>query len=348
MPKIAVLSDIHLSPTHGFFWRNFEIARDWANASGADAVIVNGDLCINGPESDDEMAFAAHALAGLRAPVFALPGNHDVGDEPPGQDAHQLITPERVERWLGRFAADRFAFEAGGWTLIGINAQLLGSSLPREAEQTAWLADTLGRAAHRPAALFLHKPLLLDDASDGEPSPACTPPAPRAALLRLLTASSVRLVVSGHLHQHRDRLSHGLRHLWLPATAFGAPRDLGGDPRCGVTLFDFGEGGVEVKVHYPEGLVTHDLAAIKGHGQYAFLRDMPPAPPEVRVAEDTDFMTPDRGPVRHSTRKQLSQVISIPGGSRAMTPSRTIQVASTSPPVLAWWMITRFSMSTIR
>jgi hypothetical protein len=38
---------------------------------------------------------------------------------------------------------------------------------------------------------------------------------------------------------------------------------------------------VEVKVHYPEGLVTHDLAAIKGHGQYAFLRDMPPAPPEV-------------------------------------------------------------------
>jgi hypothetical protein len=27
------------------------------------------------------------------------------------------------------------------------------------------------------------------------------------------------------------------------------------------------------------GLVSHDLAVIKGHGRYQFLRDMPPSPP---------------------------------------------------------------------
>ena len=84
MARIAFLSDLHLSPVHGFFWENFRLAAAAADAAGAEAVVVNGDLCINGPDSDAEMDFAAAALRRLRAPVLALPGNHDVGDEPPG------------------------------------------------------------------------------------------------------------------------------------------------------------------------------------------------------------------------------------------------------------------------
>jgi 3',5'-cyclic AMP phosphodiesterase CpdA len=49
MARIAVLSDIHLSPTHGFFWENWRLARELADAAKSDAVIVNGDLAINGP-----------------------------------------------------------------------------------------------------------------------------------------------------------------------------------------------------------------------------------------------------------------------------------------------------------
>ena len=62
MARIVVLSDIHLSPTHGFFWENWCVAREFADAAKADAVIVNGDLAINGPDSDAEIAFAATAL----------------------------------------------------------------------------------------------------------------------------------------------------------------------------------------------------------------------------------------------------------------------------------------------
>jgi len=62
MARIVVLSDIHLSPTHGFFWENWCVAREFADAAKADAVIVNGDLAINGPDSDAEIAFAAAAL----------------------------------------------------------------------------------------------------------------------------------------------------------------------------------------------------------------------------------------------------------------------------------------------
>ena len=65
MASIVVLSDIHLSPTHGFFWENWCVAREFADAAKADAVIVNGDLAINGPESDAEIAFATGSVENL-------------------------------------------------------------------------------------------------------------------------------------------------------------------------------------------------------------------------------------------------------------------------------------------
>ena len=99
MARIVVLSDIHLSPTHGFFWENWCVARGFTDTTRADAVIVNGDLAINGPDSDAEIAFAATALRNLRGRVLALPGNHDVGDEPPGQDSDQIINDDRLVRW---------------------------------------------------------------------------------------------------------------------------------------------------------------------------------------------------------------------------------------------------------
>src|SRR5271166_2340663 len=107
MARIVVLSDIHLSPTHGFFWNNWCIARDFANATGAEAVVVNGDLSINGPDSDAEIEFAASAIGRLRGHVLPLPGNHDVGDEPPGQDSNQIIDAARLARWDRAFGGDR-------------------------------------------------------------------------------------------------------------------------------------------------------------------------------------------------------------------------------------------------
>jgi len=278
MARIFILSDIHISPTHGFFWENWCVARDLANKSAADAVIVNGDLTINGPESDEEVKFAALALKSLRGPVLPLPGNHDVGDEPPGQDPDQIIDTDRLARWDSAFAVDRWALDAGSWRLLGVNAQLFGSGLAREQVQDQWLDEQL-RSVKRPTALFLHKPLFLEHAIDDPVSPACMAPSVRMQLLDKLNRYDVRLIVSGHLHQHRDRTFGAQRHLWLPAVAFAAPQALGGDDRCGVAMLDFSEDAVEVTIERPHGLISHDLAAIKGYGRYQFLRDMPPSPP---------------------------------------------------------------------
>jgi 3',5'-cyclic AMP phosphodiesterase CpdA len=277
MARVVFLSDLHLSPTHGFFWENFRLARDEADAAGAAAVVVNGDLCINGPDSDAEMDFAAHALAAFRTPVLALPGNHDVGDEPPGQDPNQIIDAARLARWNQRFGADHFVRDVGAWRLIGVNAQLFGSGLPEERDQFAWLEDALRHAGGRQRALLLHKPLFLSDANEGPANAGCITPWPRAALLALLQAHGVSLVISGHLHATQDRLVDGIRHLWLPATSFMSDGHAG-VPAVGACVIDFGASEALVE-SLPVTLTPHRLVEIKQHGRYKFLRDMPPYPP---------------------------------------------------------------------
>src|SRR5262249_42714617 len=156
------------------------------------------------PDSDAEITFAAAALKKLRTPVTALPGNHDVGDEPPGQDPHQIIDADRLARWNRSLGTDRFTLDVGGWRLVGVNAQLFGSGLEREHEQDQW-PDELLNAAGRPTALFLHKPLFLENPNDHVASASCMVPSARARMLYRLNRSDVRLVVSGHLHEHLDR-----------------------------------------------------------------------------------------------------------------------------------------------
>lgn len=276
MTRVIFLSDLHLSPTHGFFWDNWRIARDWVNTQMPTLVVVNGDLCINGPDSDAEIAFAAQAVDQLRPPMRALPGNHDVGDEPPGQDKNQLVDTRRLSRWAEALGPDRFALDVGDWRLIGLNAQLFGSGLPAEEEQYGFLATELAAPA-RPIAIVLHKPLFLESADETEPTTATMTPQPRARLLAMLHAAQVRLVISGHLHCHRDVVIDGIRHLWLPALAFLGSGGGGGTPMVAALSLDFTGERPTATLHQLDGLTAHDLASIKAG--YAFLRDMPHSPP---------------------------------------------------------------------
>jgi 3',5'-cyclic AMP phosphodiesterase CpdA len=278
MARIIVISDPHLSPTHGFFWDNWCRACETVNRLAPDAVIVSGDLCINGPDSDAEVAFAAKALGRLQFPVHAIPGNHDVGDEPPGQEADQIIDQRRLRRWLSAFGADRFAFAAGGWRVLGLNAQLLGSALPQEKEQDDWLDDELGGASG-PILLALHKPLFLQSPDEAEVTASSINPVPRERLLRRLHAAPVKVVVSGHLHCHRDVVHETLRYVWAPSTAFLVPPQEGAEASLGILAIDLDESGARVERIAVAGLVPYDLLELKGHGRYAYLRDMPACPP---------------------------------------------------------------------
>jgi 3',5'-cyclic AMP phosphodiesterase CpdA len=278
MARVVLLSDTHLSPVHGFFWENWRLARDALNAAPPDLVIVTGDLCINGAESDADMAFAGEAMRGLQMPALFLPGNHDVGDEPPGQTHEQLIDASRLARWNGTFGSDRFCQPIGGWRLIGINAQLCGSGLEEEEAQYEWLAAQLADGGG-PIALFLHKPMFLDDPGEDMATASTLNPAPRARLRAMLSGTPVRLIVSGHLHSHRDVTHDGIRYLWAPALSFTHGAHGNATPMVAAMTLDFAPGNVQIGFLDLPGLKGQDLAELKGHGKYKFLRDMPPCPP---------------------------------------------------------------------
>ena len=44
MTRIVILSDIHLSPTHGFFWENWCTAREFADAACRDSDCGQTDI----------------------------------------------------------------------------------------------------------------------------------------------------------------------------------------------------------------------------------------------------------------------------------------------------------------
>jgi 3',5'-cyclic AMP phosphodiesterase CpdA len=287
--RVVQVSDIHLSPTHGFFVANWRKTASWINALAPDLVVVTGDLCINGPEDNDEIAFARTEVGRLSGRWRALPGNHDVGDEPPGQVAEQLIDPSRLARWRRWFQDDWWLEDDGAWRLIGLNAQLFGSGLADETRQADWLDAMLSTPDPRDVAIFLHKPLFIVDVED-RASSSCMTPQPRRQLIDLFARSKVRLVASGHLHCYRHARLDALDLVWAPASSFllkGAVDKEHGDEvergrpdhSLGVIVHDFTATGWSHRVVQPDGLTSHRAADMK-QGRYRYFRDMPPCPPE--------------------------------------------------------------------
>jgi hypothetical protein len=109
------------------------------------------------------------------------------------------VSAARLAGWRASFGADRFALPLGEWSLIGVNAQLLGTGLPEEAEAWAWLEEVVQEADGRPVALFTHKPLFWRGPADGDDGNHW-PSACRERLRGMLGRGRLRLAVSGHLH----------------------------------------------------------------------------------------------------------------------------------------------------
>jgi len=73
----------------------------------------------------------------------------------------------------------------------------------------------------------------------------------------------------------------GSRHVWAPSTAFllDAPVDADAAAVVGILSVIFDEDEVRIEVTEVPGLVAYDLAELKEHGRYRYLRDMPSCPP---------------------------------------------------------------------
>lgn len=258
---VAQISDTHLSPRVPAFSANAERLAGWLRGTRPDLVVNTGDLSLNGADEEDDLRLARAFHDGLGLDWVAVPGNHDVGDDP---GTKQPANPARLARWRTEIGPDRFCRDVPGWRLIGLDSQITASGLPESSAQEVWLADALEGAGARSVALFLHKPLYQERADETAATYWCVEPAARRRLLAILRTRPPALVASGHIHQWRDRgVVDGMRQIWGPSAAFivGDPwqRRVGGKVLGYVEHRFHSDGTHDLVLAAVPGLVLHDV-----------------------------------------------------------------------------------------
>lgn len=268
---MLVVSDSHLSPRTPEAAENWDAVLRHAAATPPDLVIHAGDITADGADRDADLAVGRAALARLPGRVRAVPGNHDLGDNPhagtgadtSGTGAESGISRRRLDRYRRALGPDRWSLDVPGWRIVGLNCLLFGSGLDDDADQWLWLDDLLP-AGDRHVLLVLHKPLEAPPALPSDTTPHRYVPAPhRDRLLALMARVPGGLVVSGHTHQLALHARDGVGRVWAPSTWAVIPerfQPVLGDKTCGVvelTLHD--DGHHDVVARQPDGLGQHVL-----------------------------------------------------------------------------------------
>ena len=180
--RVILVSDTHLSPAAPEAEANWDAVLRYVGANPPDVVIHLGDLSLDGTHNAGDLHYGRRQLDRLPVPWHAVPGNHDIGDNPwPGASADWTVDAGRCQRWLDIVGADHWSLTANGWTLLAINAQLPGSGLEAEAGQWSWLEEQLsGLSENQRIVLVTHKPVTATDTElaglTGLPVPAAVGP----------------------------------------------------------------------------------------------------------------------------------------------------------------------------
>lgn len=263
---MTVVSDTHLSPAAREAERNWDAVVRHVDETTPDLVVHVGDLTLDGAHDPADLRHARRQLDRLPVAWHAVPGNHDIGDNPrPGGPEGSTVDADRHRRWLEVLGPDHWSLRLHGWTVVAINAQLLGSGLAAEADQWTWLESQLGVGGDGQAIMVVtHKPLVAADAEVAAAPPYRFVPRPAWDRLRdLFAGHPVALVVSGHVHQYRVLDLDGIRHVWAPTTWAVLPDEaqpILGTKRCGVVSLELaGTGRVEPSLVEPGGLAQLTL-----------------------------------------------------------------------------------------
>jgi Icc protein len=223
--RIAQISDTHLSREKPFFSRSFARVAAHLAAQRSDLVINSGDMALDGPSRESDLAEARGLHDAIGLPCRFIAGNHDCGEsqDAPAHPALLPITHERRERYLKHFGEDFWLLDVPGWRVIGMNAQLLGSDLIDAGEQLDFLRDAADGSDDRRIALFVHKPLFHVSPDEAVVGGRFVNPEPRRRLLDIFEAKAPALVCSGHVHQYFSNRAQGVHHVWAPSTGFIIP-----------------------------------------------------------------------------------------------------------------------------
>ena len=154
---IAQLSDPHVRPEgmlyQGVVDSNAQFTAAVAHVNGfdppPDLVLLSGDLVDEG--TDDEYATMARLLAPLKAPVLAIPGNHD--------DREAFRRAFAGLSWLPEAGPVDYVADRGAVRIVALDVTLPGLHHGAVSEAgAAWLDGVLTAEPHRPTIIMMHQP----------------------------------------------------------------------------------------------------------------------------------------------------------------------------------------------
>ncbi|MDB6058066.1 MAG: cpdA [Verrucomicrobiales bacterium] len=225
LATIALLSDTHTMVStngqDGVYEQHFERAIAQVNKANVDFVLVAGDLS-NGGKPEELREFRKRTKE-FKAPVYYVPGNHDVGHKFNSGKTNGTIAVERVKAYERLMGSSFFAKEEHGLRIIGLNTSLLGSGFEREHEQWKFLETELATTNGAPKVVFMHYPLFLTNAMEPGGGYWNVEPEARQRLLKLCK-TGVKAVLTGHLHKPLTADFEGILLLGTSPTSFGFPR----------------------------------------------------------------------------------------------------------------------------
>jgi 3',5'-cyclic AMP phosphodiesterase CpdA len=178
---------------------NYEFVVENINRLKPAFVVICGDL-INKP-GDAAQAAEYHRITkkiSPSIPVYELPGNHDVGNDP---------TPELLAYYRKNFGKDYYSFRQRDLYGIVLNASVIQSpgKVQDEADkQEAWLKAELVTAkasGARHIVVFQHQSWFLEKGDEADQY-FNIPKATRTRYLDLLKSAGVRYVFAGHYHRN--------------------------------------------------------------------------------------------------------------------------------------------------
>jgi Icc protein len=208
---LAQLSDTHLLADPGALLWDHNTTRSLAAVVEelpleVDVMVVTGDVSEDGTPEAYQRALALTAERAHQR--YFVPGNHD--------------DPDVIRAVLGPVPPVRMIRIAERWTMALVDSQWDGHEEGRIADAAlSHLRDELDRIGTHVVVCLHHPPVSTCE------NPACGL-ADNHALLEVIRSSPVRLVLSGHVHQHFDTTRDGVRFIGAPST-FRQLRH-GGDP----------------------------------------------------------------------------------------------------------------------
>jgi 3',5'-cyclic AMP phosphodiesterase CpdA len=268
--RLTQISDTHLARRLQSLTDNFHRVSEHIDATRPDLVINSGDISFDGPNSRSDLEFAKELHDALPVPCRHLPGNHDIGDNPTavGPVPKQPATEKERQNYLSVIGEDRWRFDAAGWSFIGLNSLIMNTGIESEAEQFDWLASELAGVNGKPVALFLHKPLFLNEPEDPELEASAiryVPQPRRKQVIEMFDNVDLRLVASGHVHQRRDFTYRHTRHVWAPSAGFVIPdhmQDVIGVKEVGLVEYRFQPDSFEVRYARAAGQIDVGLESL--------------------------------------------------------------------------------------